>query len=139
MGPFGMQGNPMGGPMGGPMMSMGMNFPMGAGRPPFMVANGMEGFGGFGGPGFGGGFGPGFGGMQRARPDQMAPFSGPAGLQGPQPPPSEDAGVVAPARRVTSMMCAISQPLIDVIICAPAALSCFSDHCKECQGRHFAA
>lgn len=97
--------------MGDPMMRMGpmaMNFPMGAGRPPFIVSNGMEGFGGFGGPAFSRGFGAGFPGMQHAGPDQMVPFAGSAGLRGPQPPPAEDAGMPAASRRVTSMMCAES-------------------------------
>lgn len=101
--------------MGDPMMHMGpmnpmmgMGFPMGAGRPPFMGPNGMEPFGGgnFQGPAFGGGFGGGFGGvgsMPRGRPDQAAPFAGAAAPQGPQIPPAEE---LPPARRTATIMCA---------------------------------
>lgn len=93
--------------MGG-MGPMGM-FPMGPGQLPFMMPNGMEGFGGggFGGPGFGGG-GGGFGAGPRPRPDDAPPFGGPAGHQ--PPPPAENASKTVPGRKVTSTMCVIAIP-----------------------------
>lgn len=111
--------------MGDPMMHMGpmnpmmgMGFPMGAGRPPFMGLNGMEPFGGggFQGPAaFGGGFNGGFGavgGVSRGRPDQAVPFAGAAAPRGPQIPPAEE---LAPVRRTTTIMCAY-YPMVHAFI-----------------------
>ncbi len=124
--------------MGEPMMHMGpmnpmmgMGFPMGAGRPPFMGPNGMEPFGGgnFQGPAFGGGFGGGFGavgGMLRGRPDQTAPFAGAAAPRGPPPVPAEE---LAPVHRTAAIMCA-HRPCVPLV---HAFVFCHIT-CSDCHG-----